>query len=1041
MKNIVVLNSVPISLFKLSTIRNYSSFRYITSLEKYFDKNWEYSPDLGYTDYFQFYKALKNDNFYLFYVNRSGFVYNCGTYNLFLALPLSQSHKIRQLQNLYEYFFISDKLNTFYNNCDAFEKTNLSVGDIIMKNLNNDFNDNLRSIYWVVFLLIAINAGKNVKLVNHSFKKYLFGDTNFFNLVDAPDKDVVNRLISQNEFLLSDLLDDPQNLPFKDLDELRSFNYGIYKKLCINLSKIDNEILSHLIDTGKILHQINQCTIYLITQQKSINKNELTLQRFVLEFMEQNYNFFDSELIDIINRNKHLIYLQPKHNKNLEVKDLFLEWSYIITLLEGILYNVQKRVKNPSQVILTHDFYKFVTKIGFISSIFKAPSEQPINDVEYADRKQVGGLSEEMIAISNNTYQREIIKHNRNSNSYVIKPGSDIEKAINILQKIPICYDETLMKLLEEDSFDLCKGSRNKLVLWFSNSKKIFTKLIDNSKINKNSGARETRRLLSIMDSSVIDNEYEAYIPFLDELVLMYYKKDSITAIGELAHLEKLDGKNELSQDKDQIKFYTSRKQSLILKEYTQLKTENGVHEQNRRMIESKNPYSVNYLPYFVDYRGRSYGDVITWNYQSSKDIRKIIQINELSEIKIRNIPKYQRLQIASLHNYLSKDMNTNRLILDLEMLTDRKLNAILGKEQINTYYAILNNNEEIVSDIEVYYIRKPYELLMKSEEKSYDYQLNKYFKVLYKSKNKMKIYKHELDHTNNRYIVSTMYQDASSSVCQMLFLIFRDFEQASLVNLTESQSNNQQFEDIYVYLANRYELLFSDKDLGYVEYMNLVKTVGAKEVLKPFLMTKPYERTMIGQVDKYIELFQIPSKTAWLITRFLFLNFSKAFPKMDIMLRLMKEVDLKTWTFDDNFYININYKQSTKEEVKHKDPLNPKKQRKYTFKKATNKDVTGNKFTVNFIHSMDASILHNLIIRERVQALVVHDSFGVPIHMIQTLREEVRIVYIDMYEKQQNMNTIKDLREKYLLELKKAGIEDNRMLEKSDISKAIIIN
>ena len=82
----------------------------------------------------------------------------------------------------------------------------------------------------------------------------------------------------------------------------------------------------------------------------------------------------------------------------------------------------------------------------------------------------------------------------------------------------------------------------------------------------------------------------------------------------------------------------------------------------------------------------------------------------------------------------------------------------------------------------------------------------------------------------------------------------------------------------------------------------------------------------------------------------------------------------------------------------------------KYTSHKTAYKDIHGKRKTmvvktpvapskeqhagVNYVHSLDAYIARSLINKFPHKLITIHDAFGMPIHLVQEFRVEIREVY-----------------------------------------------
>ncbi|KAJ3388680.1 hypothetical protein HDU92_001381 [Lobulomyces angularis] len=98
-----------------------------------------------------------------------------------------------------------------------------------------------------------------------------------------------------------------------------------------------------------------------------------------------------------------------------------------------------------------------------------------------------------------------------------------------------------------------------------------------------------------------------------------------------------------------------------------------------------------------------------------------------------------------------------------------------------------------------------------------------------------------------------------------------------------------------------------------------------------------------------------------------------------------------------DSYYLNHYIEIAAKKGKLDKSDINYAKN-PLDYLKTTNEPDDFKRFAVNYIHSIDAYIMRHVIYNMYpIPVMDIHDSFGVPIDHVNTLRNKVHEAYIDV--------------------------------------------
>lgn len=144
---------------------------------------------------------------------------------------------------------------------------------------------------------------------------------------------------------------------------------------------------------------------------------------------------------------------------------------------------------------------------------------------------------------------------------------------------------------------------------------------------------------------------------------------------------------------------------------------------------------------------------------------------------------------------------------------------------------------------------------------------------------------------------------------------------------------------------------------------------------------------------------FKFTSNESYIISEMMNKGQENRFPQIVLARRLLVNIVKVPYSVmdDDSFIINYNYikfKSKT-----HKFMIGDKR-KSYTLLESTDKEYLDQHNGVNYVHSLDSYVVRNIVNRFDNDILVIHDSFGVPIHLIDKLRYNIRNEYKNIYFK-----------------------------------------
>lgn len=277
---------------------------------------------------------------------------------------------------------------------------------------------------------------------------------------------------------------------------------------------------------------------------------------------------------------------------------------------------------------------------------------------------------------------------------------------------------------------------------------------------------------------------------------------------------------------------------------------------------------------------------------------------------------------------------------------------------------------------------------------------------------------------------------DASSSGLQMLSIFLENMNLGEKCGLLESKDNN-----IYEKMSEIFFQKFSklDKSNDIYKYtLNLPllkKLLETKKLYKIIIMTLPYGSTYYGRLQQLKEVYtDFCIKNGVFYTNADFKNLNIVIKFLDVIVNewCKKNIPecfsfrdfLKKTIFDTKFkndffytqFVKFNYKMtlkvSTRRKIGIKSEVSKQKSKISVFiykdfenlsniEKKKLKNKINNSFIANLVHSLDAHIALNLVIKfnkMNVPFYTVHDCYRIDYKHANILRQEIYNAYIDSF-------------------------------------------
>lgn len=313
------------------------------------------------------------------------------------------------------------------------------------------------------------------------------------------------------------------------------------------------------------------------------------------------------------------------------------------------------------------------------------------------------------------------------------------------------------------------------------------------------------------------------------------------------------------------------------------------------------------------------------------------------------------------------------------------------------------------------------------------------------------------------------IYFDATCSVMQIISLLFRLEDYATDLNIVKKTSSDE-IGDFYManiaeYQTNINNIIeklklevkpfnFTMENYTAIEEI-LTRNNVWRKLFKHILMTKEYGLTYYGIYSKlkdgnykYKLNLNEEQREFLLKTIWYYLINNKIFKNLDLISEIVKEVtDLNK---DIVFYTNENGFASAKKDAKWlvKQRYNVMLTKTITFDGSKSKNISKRKvtfkypdkekidkskqvmaFKANLIHHLDSLWIHNLVNvlgKQNINVLTIHDCFGVQMKNIETLNKEARSVLTNIFNNRENLLNL-------LLQLEKAK---NTKLQKKTLEE-----
>ena len=400
------------------------------------------------------------------------------------------------------------------------------------------------------------------------------------------------------------------------------------------------------------------------------------------------------------------------------------------------------------------------------------------------------------------------------------------------------------------------------------------------------------------------------------------------------------------------------------------------------------------YIPLRADFRGRIYTDSYYLNFQGDDFSKAIIQFREGEPLT----PIGRRyLDIFTANSYNYEGINKNNYEERVKW-TQENMEKILSLDP----------------------------LFIKGAEKKFTFTA---LCLLYK----------QLEENPSYEVRLPILFDATCSGIQHLAGLLRDEELSREVNLQE-QSESDSVADIYSKLALPINEEINRVGIEDYKYINLRYVKLPRSVLKKPIMTKTYSVTKYGILEQLREHFtktkitlnginiynyNVPSIIQGEITKITEVDLQKIAEILDNILfkkyplieafynyiknisKIMNKADIPiNWITPNGIEITQFYK---KLKGKYKFKLQNKVAILKEYSEDLDKNKQSNSIIPNFIHSLDASHLMNVIIKMNYKynkpIITIHDCFGAHPNQIPNLQETVKVEFAELYSKEDFIN------------------------------------